>query len=567
MQFQRGQAMVEYAILFIVLSILFIGGAELGMAALASYKNTDAAKTGISEYAEVNQRRLNILNAEKQYLISLSGYGCGIIYQITNPFDDATATYLKSDGVSSSGYGRLELNSDEFELTCNNPSALNPPVPPSAEIVTEIIPNYLQVLDNYYISEGSIDGIQSSLLTLSARTGTSTTSINSPSEIIIALAGNDGNLSIEELVNGAADLEKSIVGAEVDPSQQFAEGQIKFRALLIIAHYKLSLLPLKTDNDNDGVPDIGLSNAALNIGNHASSNFSQPRCEGNEYIYGFPDNDSDGIEDRFILETQSGNEIYLFNPLPINIASCEGSDDTRGGRSRISILVGGYSDLTDPTKNEPGLPKLNQAMYGMYKNDLNGNLIPPGKICTSEDDCPNQPNESLYVDDVGPSGYYRWNKGSDGTGSGDLFQYTINNVSDDLQNGFRPSMQIDCSSTPNPEGQVSGINGNINDPNCQSDYSKVRVHTRYRKIFEGFLTFGLQKLNTPNDSLEAALDLFYNPNNVGVPGSNQVNGTIDSEIGPLVKEGGVQYPTVKRRKDFRGCYEVDVETNQISACN
>lgn len=492
---------MEYAILFIVLSILFIGGAELGMAALASYKNTDAAKTGISEYAEVNQRRLNILNAEKQYLISLSSYD--------------SCVRINNDG------------------DCDSAGAID---------------NYILYLDEIFLNTESF-GLAFTQLQDEVDTNPS---INSPSDLMSDLNTIDDLFQIEN------DLLTSII-----PANNNAEGQLKYRALLLIAHYKLSFLPLRTDRDDDGIPDTRLSIAAFKIGNHASADFRQPSCNADgSYDEGFPNNRYD-IKDGD--SDQSGRELFLFNPLPIDNANCNSKDSARAGRSRLSILIGGYGNPDDPLYVQ-GLPKLNQAMYGMYKSDLNGNLIPPGKMCTSDDVCPNQPNDDLYItaDAVGPTGYYRWNKGSDGSGKEDLFKYTINNVNDDLQTGFRPAMQMDCSASPNPEGEISGTFGNINDINCQLNYSKVRVHTRYRKIFEGFLTFGLQELNTPNDPLDTALALFYNPNDVGVPGSNQVNGTIDSEIGSLGANG---IPTIKRHKDFRGCYEVDVATNQISACN
>lgn len=512
MQFQRGQAMVEYAILFIVLSILFIGGAELGMAALASYKNTDAAKTGISEYAEVNQRRLNILNGEKQYSLALR-----------SSLTSESCTNIVGKGNNDDG---LSTDSDQFKCSMDSEYQL---------IFSDYI-DFLDAIDKFI-------GITEYALT------TSLLSNYDDKLIEFDDVEPDVSLSDNELLLAEQSLSNPPI-FDSDDTNEEKQKKISERLLklLLIQHIKLSRLPLETGEK--------LSQAIISIGNHASSKIQQPSClPGNVYDYGFP---VDGVNDRYIAETGEGYKVYLFNPLPIDVASCEGVDDSRGGRSRLSILVGGYTDPNDPTRYEPGLPKLNQAMYGMYKNDLNGNLIPPGKMCTSDDDCPNQPNEDLYIGSVGPSGYYRWNKGSDGSGTQDLFKYTVNNVNDDLLNGFRPAMQIDCNVSSNHEESV------INDINCQTLHSKVRIHTRYRKIFEGFLTFGLQELNVADGDLENALKLFYNPNNVGVAGSNQLNGTIDSEIGSLGANG---IPTVKRHKDFRGCYEVDVATNQISACN
>lgn len=503
MQFQRGQAMVEYAILFIVLSILFIGGAELGMAALASYKNTDAAKTGISEYAEVNQRRLNILNAEKQYSLALR-----------SSLTSESCTNIVGKGNNDDG---LSTDSDQFKCSVDSEYQL---------IFSDYI-DFLDAIDNFI-------GLTEYALT------TSLLSNYDDKLIEFDAVEPDVSLSDNELLLAEQTLSNPPI---FDPDDTNEEKQKKISErllkLLLIQHIKLSRLPLETGEK--------LSQAIVSIGNHASSNIQQPSClPGNAYDYGFP---VDGANDRYIVETGEGYKVYLFNPLPVVVASCEGVDDSRGGRSRLSILVGGYSDPNDPTKNEPGLPKLNQAMYGMYKNDLNGNLIPPGKMCVSDDTniCPDQ---DLISDDIGPTGYFRWNKGSDST---EAFKYTINNVDADLQN-FRPSMQIECNTSPTPD--LSGISS------CDTSFSKVRLHTRYRKIFEGFLGFGVRAIDVNDDDYEAAVSLFYNPNNGSLNG--QVNGVIDSEIGPLGNNGRL---SVKQFKDFRGCYEVDVETNQISACN
>ena len=500
--------MVEYAILFIVLSILFIGGAELGMAALASYKNTDAAKTGISEYAEVNQRRLNILNAEKQYLMSLR----------VNLVSESCASII---GLGNTTTG-LDETTDQFKCALENDYQLE-----FADYVAFLDQIHIDIgLENYALSTPESPRYDDKLIEFD----------NADSQ----------TLSDDELIE-----------AEISLSGQTASTN-KFLKLLLIQHIKLSRLPLD--------PVMSLSNAKIMIGNHASALIEQPDCNGGIYNDGLP-------SDRYIYREyydntgnkhifQTGSVVYLFNPLPINTANCQA---IAGG---ISKLVAGYTppqssiNSVEDFQNNfvTGLPRLNQAMYGMYIQSLNSNLHPPGNLCT-HDDCP---NEDLIDGAIGPSGYYRWNKGSDGSGVEDLFKYTINNLADELQNGFRPAMQIDCSATPNFRGELGGVFGNINDPACQNGHTKVRLHTRYRKVFEGFLTLGLQELNVPDDQVQDALKLFYNPNQVGVDGSGNIVGSAGSEIGPIGKN---RLPTIKPHKDFRGCYEVDVDTNQVSACN
>lgn len=585
--------MVEYAILLILLVTLFVGGTELGITALASSKNTEAAKTGMSEYAEINQQRLNILNSEKQYLISLAGYGCSVIYKITNSYDEANDVYLKADGVTSTGFSRSNLIADDDDYSCNR--LTDDQIKAGITKEDTIYSSLLKLLDDIYKGTAedidsnlyTIDNLLSSLYELADALSTSTG--KSPSEVLKSTSvdtNQDGVLTEEELLNGeTVILESNLQGVDADDKD--AEGQLKFKSLLLISHYKLSQLPLNTDIDNDGIMETALSEARISIGAHDDAGFSMPQCTETGYDDGFPTDryigreyyDSAGNK-RFY--TNGGSRVYLFNPLPINVQSCTGIDANRGNLSRLSILIYGYTkpkeqiastsaedaedDFTDVTNGfQPGLPKVNQAMYSLYKRDINtGNLIPPGKLCSSTAACPNMPSTGLIdaVNGFGPTGFYRWARASD---TNLRFKYSISNVDDELNNGFRPTFQIDCQSAPNPAGKDdSNMNGNINDTDCQSVHSKVRIHTRYRKLFEGFLTFGLQELDVPAGDEQEALALFYNPKEVGVTGSKNLVGSVDSEIGPIGRNG---LPTVKQFKDFRGCYEVDVETNQVSACN
>lgn len=586
----QGQALVEYAILLILLVTLFVGGTELGLTSLASSKNTEAAKTGISEYAEVNQQRLNILNTEKQYLITLAGYGCSVIYEITNAYDETNDVYLKADGVISTTYSRESLNADLSDYTCTKPSDTQADAEISAAIVYSSI---VQLLDEVYIGDStvytSLSDVANSLLKLANYRDTVTTGLNSASEIIKGLDENgNGVLTISELADGESVLLNAYVGSEIsDAEVRKLEGQLKYRALLLISHYKLSQLPLLTDVDNNNLDDVYLSQATIKIGDH-NIGITPASCGGSEGAYtysdGFPANTRyiykaylDQNDVRYTYQT--GDTVYLFNPLPIDVDSCIGFDNQRGGQPRIRILIDGYTppktliDDSDDFNNlfVPGLPKLNQAMYSNYENvcvDSSNAYVactssnvaqrwlkPPGKICfnnalvTGLDSCIGQPNTSLEASDnsYGPTGFYFFGNPNDSALHS--FQYTQNETPE-----FRPALQIECSTSPNSNSDA------VMDTNCSSAHSKVRIHTRYRRVFEGFLTFGLMSLTNTD-----LLPYFYNPNQVGVDGSTVIIGSYGSEVGPLSSLNGP--PTIKHFMDFRGCYEVDVETNQVSACN
>ncbi len=314
----------------------------------------------------------------------------------------------------------------------------------------------------------------------------------------------------------------------------------------------------------------------VGLGNHAIANFTSPRCvalngDSADYDDGIPD-DPPG---RYVVDKENhdnhtnaptppsiptGKLIYLFNPLPIDHESCFGTDPNREGRSRISILINGYGFMYDNSGAAnplyvPGLPKVNQAMYSMYQQVcLNGDslekcdvaterlLFPPGKPCLSAD--PNEENCPTDADNLGETGYYFFGaSNSAAKGSGEYIP--------SLAPMFRPTFQIECpGGTFEDPDNMAGCSPVIStcasgDPSpCQ-----LRVHVRYRSIFESFITFGMAEL--PTAELDN-LPYFYNPSKVGVAGANSVRGIAGSEIGPLGKSGN---PTVKPFKDFRGCYE------------
>ncbi len=613
LRIQHGQAMIEYAILLILFSVVFIGGAELGKTTLASYKTTDAAKTAISEYAEINQQRLNILNAEKQYLTTLAGYGCSLMYEITNyGTNPNTGVPYTSDDLEADANNVTCLGRDRYEgyVYKSYQTLSTPPLPTFEQFFnvnithSSIYDNYISYLDVTYDSDDNFIVPLESLLNeatalddiYSAYNATANPDVvvsNFPSTMILSIdVDNDGIISDDEHETFRGNLEQNLLSIKdaaipdvsdledsVAPFWGYGNGQytkqeivnkerrLRVRVLLIIEHIKLSKLPLNlVDEDGDGDVDTLLSDAKIKLGDHSA--ITEANCDGGVLHYGMPnsypyhDSDGNGV---FELNNTASKEVYLFHSQSINTKECT--------TEQIKTLINGKGTFVDADGDGedddgdfvPGLPKLNQAMYSLStkvcvnaqdeyvscnSSDVARTLLkPPGKICfenagANADACPTQPDEV--------TGFYRWGKGSDDTVDETKFGYVVNDVNAELANGFRPTFQLDC-------GFQETFGSAVFDTNCNNNPSTVRVHTRYRSVFEGFLTFGLEELNNP-----AAVALFYNPNNVGVTGSNSLVGGHGSEIGPVGRNGR---PTVKQHKDFRGCYEVDVETNQVSACN
>jgi hypothetical protein len=355
-------------------------------------------------------------------------------------------------------------------------------------------------------------------------------------------------------------------------------------------------------------PPTPLANTSTQIdvglGNHAIANFVLPSCgDDGSGVFTYDDGMPD---DRYLVDKQNRDNyvvlnavappnntksIYLFNPLAIDHESCIGTDPNRDGRSRISILINGYGfmyndnntpdDFSDDTLNPlyvPGLPKLNQAMYSMYQqvclndggNPLNDDslekcsdtterlLFPPGKLCLSDD-----ANEESCPEDaanLGETGYYFF-------GASNIADKGDKEYIPSLPPLFRPTFQIECpGGTFEDSDNASNCDAPTNITNCLSSAAapcQLRIHVRYRSIFESFITFGLAEL--PDDALDN-LPYFYNPSKVG-NGSNNVKGIAGSEIGPI---GATGNPTVKPFKDFRGCYESvnpGLLTYQVVSCN
>lgn len=463
-QTQHGQAMIEFGIIFILLFVVFVGGAELAATALASNKVSEAAKAGVNEYSLVNQRiKTEVYDVQQEYLSKLAALGI---------------TTVDLDGDSA--------DPGDYE-------------------------NYLEYLKNTDVNDDDLIN-------------------NTDLELIF------GNLGF-----GAYSATTSQNTINLQP-----DSENKFRAIIVLRQIALLTGDYLLLADHD---DAAIERASCNVVGGTT-----------DYIYGLPNRYVAEAEDKYPeyeVVAPAVPEIYLFHPLPIDLASCVGVDPDRGGRSRISILVSGYYNAGgDPALNVPGLPKLNQAMYSLYSKaclDENGSymgcentdptqilLKAPGKLCLSTvldedlDSC------TVDVANTDTAGFYYWNK-------------NIDQVNAEAPE-FSPTFQLGCSALAGDDLEAPIP---VYDTECDGAPEKVRVHVRYRAIFESLLATGVQELDnaiTPS--------FFYNPARVGTVG--RINGFPGSEIGYIGKNGN---PTLKKFKDLRGCYELDVRTNQVSACN
>lgn len=588
---QQGQGMVEYAIMLILLITLVIGGIELAGAALASGKASDAAKAAVNDFATVNQKRLNAQANQEKYLRQIDIILNGAIFAVDGngefsesneplvangeePEFDNYVKFLDSisnDAIAESDPVLLGAYLDEFFDDTgplyffdnyNKDTALNPD--DSGDIagdLAEIIDSIDGIIDNN--NDGNIDGDDA-----------------------------DGDISAEELLYAVqeGEIKQKIINLAPTDAEDTDAGDpdtndriVRYKALLLFEELELAILPLDPRPNSAGeLP--GLSQAIPLLGDHDPdlADFVRPSCdvEAGTYDYGLPDANNDDVPDRELtfdvtidgvtttVET-SFPAIYLFNPLPIQVDSCVGDDDDRDNQSFISVLVGGYGQPGD-TFYEPGLPKLNTSFYGQYvrvclnaANEYvrcgaaNANeeiLKPSGKTCFSN--VASNTIDSCIADEPPDetSGYYFWGQVND-QGNG-RFSWTNDEAPE-----FRPVFQISCNGVghQSPELISDDCLDDIGDPDAMANLKTIQVNVRYRHVFESFLTFGMMEL--------ADADLaqyFYDPSNLRSPAVSLGSGIAGSELGP--KASG-RNPTVKQYKDFRGCYEINLETNQTNSCN
>lgn len=622
---QFGQGMVEYAILLILTVTLVIGGIELASATLASGKASDAAEAGAGDLAAINEVRLKAQQNQQKYLRQLE-----ILLIDTDPLSKEYRVLVGTEVTEAEINTYAEYPIAQVFLSQSAITAI-----PYVDFVFD---NYVQFLDYFRdkairdLGEASIsaedivdaympffDEDEDNDLFLARLFISENITVTPPvvpdddytdlAEVIEKIDGitdddedgvvddddKDEEITVNEVMHaikydtmididndGNTDESFNLLKAvqNLNPTETY-EKIMRLRALVLIEEIQLATLPLD--------PRVALSESTPLIGNHIpdyeanTSEFTRPACNADgTYTNGFPDADDDGITDTALVLPDTGDTInvpavYLFNPLPVDAVSCQGNDAARGGRSRMSILMGGHGKEGEENYF-PGLPKLNQAFYGQYTRVCLNNaneyvacgsanvaqelLKPPGKFCLSDvatagvDSCP-----GIEDDHIETSGYYFW-----GFPSGrDKFKWIYDRPD---APEFRPTMQLTC----NNQGEDSDgddVRQYIASESCIPTLSEepvktVRINVRYRSVFESFLTFGLMELTNPNGIANLA-DYFYDPSNLRALANGNIGVPIaGSELGP---KSANKNPTVKNFKDFRGCFDINLETNQVTSCN
>lgn len=249
----------------------------------------------------------------------------------------------------------------------------------------------------------------------------------------------------------------------------------------------------------------------VGLGDHGTGAFTRPTCGQNpgEYDDGLP---ADAI-------SKGGTAVYLFNPLPIDITQCVGTDASGpDNRTRLSLLI-------------EALPPLNRALYSLYQ-----------MRCADTDGA-----EVGCSSDAVAQTYYRLPGRLDAVTDtvtlaildGDPASATFQMP---LPNSPLPTFDLECAPGGSQAFDLCDTTTAPADICWATDGSplacEVRVRVRYRHIFYSILQYPFVWWNAPlpPDAL-AQMD-------VGPDG-------VDGVLGGEVARGGVRF----FQRTFQGCHE------------
>jgi len=311
---------------------------------------------------------------------------------------------------------------------------------------------------------------------------------------------------------------------------------------------------------SSGVYGFVLTSASgRGLGDHYDlSAFARPSCNTDDsYNDGLP---ADG-------------QVYLYNPLPIDITDCDGNDSLETSRSRVSVLLTGHSAAfeNDP-EYYPGLPKIHQAIYSQYETVC---LSPDGYISCSSDE---------YLDNIGLPGYSKLLKLPGWLDLEDDYAMSMLPRIREQDVGGQTKFVLDPDVSPNPKPtfaiQCRAIRA-INDPQNSNSFEgcdspvvpndicwhanntplacDVRIEMRYRYTFETFIGMTMaEKGSSPMTPVDTDALEYFDAIEPGRVGSDLQRGTyVCKEPFGVCKEDELELTGAppKPFRDFLGCYE------------
>ncbi len=282
--------------------------------------------------------------------------------------------------------------------------------------------------------------------------------------------------------------------------------------------------------DSNGQPTFA---DGRGLGDHdpASNPFTRPRCNtltaAEPYDDGLPDD---------------GN-VYLYNPLPIDITDCIGEDDV-DGVSRITVLVSGRAD-----GSYRGLPGLNQSIRSMYVKACRDEGASPARfISCGREYNPANPDHRILLKLPG------WLDPADDTvklwnydGAGNLKSEPVFALQC-ARYGSSDDEPCDTADTAHPDAnrRPGDICWRDSGPDVVPLACNVRVQYRYRHVFESLVLMGLE--GAPEEVPPADQELFDS----GVAAGG-ILGSEQRQVGSTANPGSLGMK-LKARKDFCSAY-------------
>lgn len=302
---------------------------------------------------------------------------------------------------------------------------------------------------------------------------------------------------------------------------------------------------------SSSVYGFALNNGGL--GDHYNlSAFTRPSCNTDgSYSAGLP-NDTD---------------VFLYNPLPIDITECTGNDTLEPSHGRISVLLTGHSNtfVGDPLYH-PGLPTIHQAIYSQYERvcvDITLNtyfdcsnfnasnpdhrklLKLPGVLADGD---------GLNIGPTNPDSISRLAKIVHDT---DSDQFILDEADPDNNVRLYPTFHIKCSTAATDDfGGPSDTEENCDSQSAPGEVCwfdedtalacNVQVTTRYRHTFETFIGMTMAEGNEPAmTQVQSSATGFFD-----------YQGSAAGTLGNGLQLGNAPKPY----RDFLGCHHTSVLT-------
>lgn len=333
---------------------------------------------------------------------------------------------------------------------------------------------------------------------------------------------------------------------------------------------------------NEWIENLGDGTIYQQLGSNPADTFFTPisnRGLGNHYdlsTFARPACNTDGsYDDGLPNET----DVFLYNPLPIDITNCDGNDSLETSRSRVSVLLTGHSNQTmEDNPGNPllhdGLPAIHQAIYSQYEKvcvDITqNNYLDCGNFSASNPDhrillkLPGVLADGEATD-IGPANSEAMSRLAKIQHDTVSDTFILDEADPDNNIALYPTFHIQCAPATEsdfgdsraPEETCDtadaplGICWFEDDSNIVYPLGcNVRVLSRYRHTFETFIGMTMAEADEPEMTPVAS----------GLGGLFEYDGGSPGTLGSGLQRGNAPKPY----RDFLGCYHTSAVGAAVS---